>query len=113
MVQGPLTVRWQGLRPALEVGELAGHSPVTSDRVEAWLRAAPRIGNQVFLKLHGHGAPEKNAGPLLERDLAAALSLLRTACERRGWQLAHATAWQVHQAIAALLQRADPLTTLE
>ena len=102
MVQGPLTLRWPGFRPALETGELAGHSPVTAERVEAWLKAAPRIGNNVFVKLHAHGAPEKNASPLLERDLAAALSLTRAACERRGWKLVHATAWQMAGAIRAL-----------
>jgi hypothetical protein len=109
MVQGPLTIRRSGLRPALEVGELAGHDPVTPDRVEAWIGAAPRVGNHLFIKLHGHGAPEKNAAPLLEKDLAAALTLTRAACERRGWRLAHATAWQAYQAIAALVRGIDPV----
>jgi hypothetical protein len=109
MVQGPLTLRRNGLRLALEVGELAGHDPVTPDRVEAWLRASPRVGNHIFVKLHGHGAPEKNAVPLLEKDLAAALTLTRAACERRGWQLAHATAWQAYRAIAALVRGDDPM----
>jgi hypothetical protein len=91
------------------VGELAGHHPVTQGRVDAWLRAAPRVGNHIFVKLHGHGAPEKNAMPLLEKDLSAALTLTRAACERRGWRLAHATAWQAYQAIAALVRGDDPL----
>lgn len=113
MVQGPLTLRWNGLRPALEVGELAGHDPVTPARVEAWLEAAPRIGNHLFVKLHGHGAPEKNAAPLLEKDLAAALTLTRAACDRRGWRLAHATAWQTYGAVAALVRGTDPLASIE
>lgn len=112
MVQGPLTIRWTGLRPTLEVGELAGHDAVTPDRVNAWLSAAPRIGNHLFVKLHGHGAPEKNAAPLLEKDLAAALSLTRAACERRGWQLAHATAWQAYRAITTLARGDDPVAEL-
>lgn len=112
MVQGPLTLRRNGLRPALEVGELAGHDPVTPARVNAWLAAAPRVGNHLFVKLHGHGAPEKNAAPLLEKDLAAALALTRAACERRGWRLAHATAWQAYRAIAALVRESDPLRQL-
>lgn len=102
MVQGPLTVRLAGFRPALEVGELAWHVPVTRNRVKAWLGAAPRIGNNLFLKLHSHGAPEKNAGPLLERDLPAALELTRSECERRGWKLVHATAWQMASAVLGL-----------
>jgi len=103
MVQGPLTLRRAGLRPALEVGELAWHVPVTRDRVKAWLGAAPRIGNHLFLKLHSHGAPEKNAGPLLERDLPAALELTRSECERRGWKLVHASAWEMASAIRELV----------
>jgi hypothetical protein len=112
MVQGPLTVRWNGLKPSLEVGELAGHDPVTAGRVNAWLSAGPRLGNHLFVKLHAHGAPEKNAAPLLEKDLAAALSLTRAACERRGWQLVHATAWQAYRAILDLTQGSDPLRPL-
>ena len=112
LVQGPLAIRRNGFRPSLEVGELAGHDPVTEGRVEAWLRAAPRVGNHVFVKLHGHGAPEKNAAPLLDKDLAAALTLTRAACERRGWQLAHATAWEAYRAIAALVRGSDPLRHL-
>ena len=82
---------------------------MTAPRVEAWLSAAPRVGNHLFVKLHGHGAPEKNAAPLLEKDLAAALTLTRAACERRGWRLAHATAWQAYQAFAALVRGVDPV----
>ncbi|HRP06985.1 MAG TPA: hypothetical protein PLL69_00725, partial [Gemmatimonadales bacterium] len=101
MVQGPLDLRLEGLRPKLEVGELAGHDPVVPGRIQSWLRAAPRIGSDVFLKLHAHGAPEKNSGPLLGTELGKAIGLLRQECDRRGWQLRHATAWQMVQAIQA------------
>ena len=112
MVQGPLGIRWnprRGLRPALEVGELAGHDPVTPERVKAWLDLAPRIGDHVFVKLHSHGAPEKNAAPLLERDLGAALDLVKSACESRGWNLAHASAFEAAEAINALAGGRSPL----
>jgi hypothetical protein len=100
MVQGPLTVtfpRHRGFRPTLEVGELAGHAPVTPGRVRAWLDVAPRVGRDLIVKLHTHGAPEKNAGPLLTRDLDAALAGVRAECTRRGWGLRFATAWEVYQ----------------
>jgi hypothetical protein len=100
MVQGPLTVsfpRHRGFRPMLEVGELAGHAPVTPDRVRAWLDVAPRVGHDVIVKLHTHGAPEKNADPLLRHDLEAALAGVRAECTRRGWGLRFATAWDVYQ----------------
>ncbi len=101
-VQGPLTLRphprWRIL-PSLEVGELAGYAPPSEDRAERWLDAAPRIGNDVFVKLFTHGAAEKNAVPLLGGDITAVLLHVRAACTRRGWRLAYATAWEMFNAI--------------
>lgn len=111
MVQGPLAVRWprdRWPRPALEVGELAGHDPVTAGRVAAWLDHAPQVGSHRFLKLHAHGAPEKNAEPLLGRDLDALFSLTRAAAAARGWQIVHATAWQTASAIRELAAEQRP-----
>lgn len=101
-VQGPLTLRphprWR-LVPSLEVGELAGYAPPSRDRAERWLDAAPRVGNDVFVKLFTHGAPEKNGGPLLGRFLDRTLRDVRAACTARGWRLAHATAYDTWRAI--------------
>lgn len=103
-VQGPLTVRahprWR-LLPSLEVGELARYAPPEPTRAEHWLDAAPRIGNEVFVKLFTHGAPEKNAEPLLNGFAADTIEQVRTAAHRRGWRLAFATAWEMFGAIAA------------
>jgi hypothetical protein len=101
-VQGPLTLRahpkWRIL-PSLEVGELAGYARAAPDRAERWLEAAPRIGNDVFVKLFAHGAIEKNAGPMLGGDLSLTLRHVKMACQRRGWRLAYATAWEMFNAI--------------
>jgi hypothetical protein len=103
-VQGPLTVRphprWR-IVPSLEVGELAGYAPPSRGRVERWLDAAPRIANDVFVKLFTHGAPEKNAVPLLGGFIAAAIDEVRAACRRRRWALSHATAAELVDAIHA------------
>ncbi|MEI2720460.1 MAG: hypothetical protein V9E87_09970 [Gemmatimonadales bacterium] len=103
-VQGPLTMRphprWRIL-PSLEVGELAGYARPGADRADCWLDAAPRIGNEVFVKLFAHGAIEKNARPMLGGDLDTTLRQVRAACARRGWRLAHATAWEMFNAIEA------------
>lgn len=110
-VQGPLAVRahprWRVL-PSLEVGELAGYAPPAADRAEHWLAAAPRIGNELFVKLFTHGAPEKNAGPLLGGGIAKTVAHLRGACARRGWRLAHATAWECFTAIEAARRGQQP-----
>jgi hypothetical protein len=104
MVQGPLGLGWQGLRPFLEVGELAGHKSVSRGRAKVWLDNAPRIGNQVFLKLHSHGAPEKNAGPLLGGLLGEAIEAIKAVCRTRDWALRHATAWDVASQIGATVR---------
>lgn len=98
MVQGPLTLRrhprWKVL-PNLEVGELAGYALPSTARTRAWLRASPRIGNQVFLKLFGHGAQERNGPALLEKGgLDNCITLLRDECHARGWKLGFLSAWE-------------------
>ncbi|MEO5800121.1 MAG: hypothetical protein ABIZ70_16105, partial [Gemmatimonadales bacterium] len=101
-IQGPLSVRphprWRVL-PSLEVGELAGYAAPSPARAVSWLDAAPRIGNDVFVKLFTHGAPEKNAGPLLDGFIDQVLRDVRHACDARGWQLSFATAWECYQAV--------------
>ena len=113
MVQGPLGLIWPPERrpfPALEVGELAGHNPVTPTRVRAWLDHAPVLGGHRFVKVHGHGAPEKNAVPLLSGgDLDRTLALLHAECSDRNWRLRYASAWEMSQAIVALSDGRDPL----
>jgi hypothetical protein len=98
MVQGPLTVRRHPryrVLPTLEVGELAGYALPTPARVRAWLRAAPRVGNHLFVKLFGHGAQERNGPPLLaDGGLDRCLTMMRDECDRRGWQLGFLSAWE-------------------
>lgn len=115
IVQGPLALRWfdrRWLSPALEVGEVAGHDPVTRRRVRTWLSVAPRIGAHQFVKLHTHGAPEKNAAPLLDHELDRVFTGLRDVCDERGSRVVFATAWQAAQAIEAIAAGQDPLSQL-
>ncbi|MEP6591347.1 MAG: hypothetical protein ABJC19_09205 [Gemmatimonadota bacterium] len=114
-VQGPLALRahprWRVV-PSLEVGELAGYAPPAPVRARSWVAHAPRIGNSVFLKLFTHGAPEKNAGPLLGGHLDQVLHDVRAEVTRRGWRLNFTTAWECHGQIldAAGLARPDRAT---
>ena len=101
-VQGPLTLRahprWRVV-PSLEVGELARYAAPSPARARAWLNAAPRIGNDVFVKLFTHGATEGNAAALLGGHAGDAIEHLRRAAHSRGWRLAFATAWEMYRAV--------------
>jgi len=72
MIQGPLAWDWSnlkwGLLPRLENGDLTGRRPPTLGRFRLWCSAGVHVAgreNWLFVKLHTHGAQEKNAGMLL------------------------------------------------
>src|SRR6185503_4490225 len=66
MIPGPIGMRYgERLVPRLENGELASQDLPTEYRTRRWLALAPRIGRDIFLKLHAHGALEQNAKALL------------------------------------------------
>ena len=100
MIPGPLGIRWgERLAPRLEIAEFAHNDLATPYRVRRCIELAPRIGDDVFLKLHTHGAQEKNATALLDGGLDRLFQLLRLECERSGHTLHYATAWQLYQAV--------------
>jgi hypothetical protein len=82
MIPGPFGIRWaERLKPHLENGEFACQDLATPYRVHRWLELAPRIGRNIFLKLHAHGAQEKNAtAMLLQGGLDRLFELLSEVC---------------------------------
>jgi hypothetical protein len=90
MIQGPLAIDWRrrkwGVLPRLENGELHSGFPPSIARFDLWLRAGVGVvgrPNWVFVKLHTHGARDRNASMLLgepmrtfHRDLAACAAQL-------------------------------------
>ena len=130
MITGPLGLRLRGrLMPRLETGELAAYDPPSPYRVARWLDLAPRIGDDIFLKLYTHGAREDNAGMLLGSDqptaspsssgdrgcLAKLFRWLHAASVERHLELHWATAYEMYDAIEQLvaprLAGTDPTTT--
>lgn len=105
MITGPLGVRYKGrLMPRLETGELAVYDPPTAYRVKRWLDLAPRIGDDIFLKLHAHGAREDNAAALLgTAGLAPMFRWIKQATDERGIELHWASAWEMAQAAEKLI----------
>jgi hypothetical protein len=102
MIPGPLGLRWRGqgrLLPRLETGELAAHNRLTPKRIRLWLELAPRIGEEVFVKLYTHGAQEANSAVLLDGDLDRLFENLSVGCAEGGIELRFASAWEMRQAV--------------
>jgi hypothetical protein len=113
MIPGPLTFNareWKIARvPKLECGELAGNCLPTSHRAHLWMKVAPRIGDDLFIKLFSHGAPEKNAVSLLEEGgLDRTLEYLKAEASRIGAEIFFVSAWQMWAAVDAVRRRLDP-----
>jgi hypothetical protein len=109
MIPGPLGLRFgERLLPRLENGEIAGYDLPTPSRVRQWFDLAPRIGGDLFLKLHTHGAQERNLEPLLNGGLGNLFGWLAEEAESRGIEIHWATAWQMYQAANGLILGREP-----
>ncbi len=72
MVQGPLgpdfSSRKWGVIPRIENGDLTNHNPPSVRRARLWLELAPSVASRPewrFVKLHTHGALERNQSVLI------------------------------------------------
>ncbi|MFO0951466.1 MAG: hypothetical protein U0835_10010 [Isosphaeraceae bacterium] len=84
MIPGPLALNWRrrkrGVFPRVENACVQTSQPATAERLDLWLSACPRIPTRpdwYFVKLHAHGATERDRdallGPVMQtfhRDLA-------------------------------------------
>jgi hypothetical protein len=104
MITGPVGLRWnERLMPRLETGEIAGYDMPTPSRTHRWFDLAPTIGEDMFLKLYTHGAPDKNIEPLLNGGLSNMFRWIAEEASRRSIELHWATAWQMYRAAEALI----------
>lgn len=108
MITGPVGLRFGGrLAPRVEMGEIAHNDPPTEDRVSRWLDLAPQVGDEMFLKLHTHGAREDNADALLGTGTHAGgleqmFRWLEEQTQKRGIELRWASAYDMFCAVEAL-----------
>jgi hypothetical protein len=114
MITGPVGIRFGGrLKPRVEAGEFAGYDLATPSRVRGWFDLAPSVGEDLFIKLYSHGAPERNLVPMLNGGLAQLYRLLAEEAERRGIEFHWATAWQMYQAAKAIIHGRSPVNAGE
>jgi hypothetical protein len=110
MIPGPLGFRFRDrVMPRMETGELACYDVPTPDRVERWIDLAPRIGDNIFLKLYGHTAREDNAAAMLgsgsnEGKLAPMFRWIHEAAAKHNLELHWASAYEMFCAVEALME---------
>lgn len=109
MIPGPLGLRFRDrLMPRMETGEMASYDLPTPYRTRRWLDIAPRIGEDIFLKLYGHTAREDNAATLLGAGpgtgtLARMFRLVSEEASRQNLELHWVSAFGMFQAVDALV----------
>jgi hypothetical protein len=114
MITGPAGLRFGGrIVPRIEMGEIAHNDLPTKDRVGVWLDLAPQVGDEMFLKLHTHGAREDNADALLGTATRASgldqmFRWLHEETQRRGIELRWASAYEMFCAVEALTGPLNP-----
>ena len=114
MIPGPLGLRWrERLVPRMESAELAHQDLATPHRANRWLDLAPRIGPDIFVKLHAHGCNDLNLRALLgPNGLDQLFTLTADACRHRGYQWYSVSAWEMRQAVDAAARGQNPAVTL-
>lgn len=109
MITGPLGLRYrERIVPRMETGEIAAYDLPTKYRVKRWLDLAPRVGDDIFLKLYTHGAREDNAAALLGTaakvgGLELMFQWLHEAAVERGIELHWASAFEMFRAVDNLV----------
>jgi hypothetical protein len=103
MITGPFGLRWaERLVPRVETGEIAYQDPPSAYRIRRWMELAPRIGNDIFIKLYAHGAQERNFEVLLlQGALDRLFTLLAEVCGAAGHELRYVSTWGMRQAVDA------------
>ena len=109
LVQGPLTLDWGsrkwGILPRIENGDLSGENPPTPRRIGLWARQRIHVRGRpkwVFIKLHTHGANERNLEALLGGPMDRTLDHLERAYnDGARYRLHYVTAREMVEVIRA------------
>lgn len=105
MITGPFAMRYRGrLLPRVDTGELAYYDMPTPYRVRRWFDVAPRIGEDIFIKLYSHGGYGPNREALLGSGLENLYSMLAEEAGRLNIETRWVSAWDMYSAAKALLE---------
>lgn len=107
IIQGPLSLNWGnrkwGIFPKIENGEISYNNQPTPERIDLWIRQHIHVKGKpdsIFIKVHTHGAHDKNMDFLLNDGLDM---LYRNIEEKyndgSNYILHFVTAWEMYNVI--------------
>jgi hypothetical protein len=112
LVQGPLAIAWRASRLPIRVplridaAALCSSDPPTEARLNTWLRQHVHLAGRpewTFVKLHSHGAPEKNARIMLGEPMAKLHEALGKLRAQGHWEVHYVTAREMYNVARAAM----------
>jgi hypothetical protein len=106
MIEGPLALTRRRLGARIENGDIHGGDPATEIRVRDWVAQNIHVAGRpewVFVKVHTHGAPEKNARVLLGDGFRALHQALARYNDGRCWRLHYVSAREMFNIACAAM----------
>ncbi|HEX4461474.1 MAG TPA: hypothetical protein VIA18_26015 [Polyangia bacterium] len=106
MIEGPLTLARRGFGVKIENGDVHGADAPTAARVKSWVDQHVHVSGRpewTFVKIHTHGAPEKNARVVLGDGFRALHDALAAYNDGARWKLHYVSAREMFNVATAAM----------
>lgn len=109
IVQGVLGLSWQkrkyGILPRIENSDLRTTNPPGKQRVDQWVKTGVQVRGRpewIFVKVHTHGAPERDVDVLLGSQMSETFGYLESRYnDGKDWKLHYVSAREMYNIIKA------------